>query len=54
MSGEDFELSQRGIGHRIIRCLFGPQPLGIVYPDISKDVAGIVAKCAAQPPRPAP
>ena len=48
MTGEDYELAQKGFANWVKSLLFGPTPLGTVFPDISRDVAGAVARHTTQ------
>jgi hypothetical protein len=48
VSGADYELAQRGIVNYLISCIAGPRPLGTSFPDIQRDVHGIVARHTTQ------
>jgi len=48
VSGEDYELSQRGLLKYCARCILGPSALGTVFPDISRDISGIVHRHTTQ------
>lgn len=48
VSGADYELAQRGIVNTVIKTLFGARPLGISFPDITRDVHGKVARHTTQ------
>jgi len=48
VSGEDYELAQKGFWNTLKACILGPRPLDAIFPDISRDVAGIVARHTTQ------
>jgi len=48
VTGEDYELAQKGFVNQIKRLLLGPQPLGVVFPDIVREVSPIVMRHTTQ------